>query len=129
MSQFCEDHEEWDDCADERWIQRQRDVKVGDPATLCYPDDRYPYVVMGVTGTTISLAKVDPNELDVDNSTGGEHRGGWPIKDKSSTRQDLPATDEFYLKAHWSEKFKRWQHAGSTPIVIGYARYLRDWSL
>jgi hypothetical protein len=130
MSAYCHEHEDWDDCADQRWQQRQRDADIGDPATLCYPDDRYPYVVTAVTPTTITLERVWVDALDVDNSENGAVRGGWPLNDKSSTKQYLPReTPGKSIKAHWSEKRKTWYVASTTPVVVGYARYLRDWSL
>jgi len=125
MSQYCDDHEVWDECADERWTQRQRDVAVGDPATMCYPDDRYPYVVTGVTPTTITLEEVDKNELEDKRDS---MAGDWPVVDRSSHRTGLPGTG-VVVKARRSEKRKMWYAHSTTPIAIGYARYLRDWSL
>lgn len=130
MSQYCEEHNDWDACAQDRWDQRQRDAAPGDPATLCYPDDRYPYVVVRRTPTLIDLREVSMDALDTINDIDGDRRGGWPVKDRSSREQNLPAAPlGRAITARWSEKKKTWYAAGTTPIVIGYARFLRDYSL
>lgn len=111
--------------------------KVG--ATLCYPQDRYPYLIVGATrsGKTINLSSLPTDAFKAGFSPAGFHNG-FPVWDHTWTEEEMEAflKDEEepisrpsrkVIKARWSTRFQRWTCNG-TPIHVGHARYFRDYS-
>ena len=126
MSSYCNEHDTWDRCKQDRWLEQQRNPYVGQPATLCYPDDRYPLKVVSVSpkGKRITLTEVHLSRKNEHSE--GEH---FPVVTNVSEEDDLPSIDGRTVAANWSEKHRSYMVAGTTPIALGYARYRRDWSL
>lgn len=95
--------------------------KVGDLATLCYPQDRYPYLVTAVsaTGTKVTLA-----ELERAAEAPARFAGPFPIWDCDGD----PATRTGRTVIAHRQGNGRYAVAGSTPIIFGQARYYRDHS-
>lgn len=95
--------------------------KIGDLATLVYPQDRYPYIV---TAVSPSGAKVTLAELERAASEPAAYAGPYPIWDcDGDPTRFTGRTIEAHRKADG-----RYAVAGSTPISFGRARYHRDWS-
>lgn len=109
--------------------------RVGMGATLCYPQDRYPYVVAKVISPTHIIIKrlVEPSLTTGDQPR--TYRGGsFPVWDKVYTEADL--ADPKYacdpndsgLIIHKNKK-GLWVHGQErTPVILGTARYYRDYS-
>lgn len=94
--------------------------KVGDLATLYYPQDRYPYIVTAVspTGSKVTLAELKPAS-DVP----ARYRGPWPVWDCDG--------DPTALTGRTITAFRKGDDTygdGPVPVVFGHARYYRDWS-
>lgn len=121
---WCEKHETWDMCVERAWIEQQQQAHVGDPATLCYPDDRYPLKVVHRTAKRMLLREV------VVGTDAEDYGGPFPLVKGSSKDRNLPELrGGREYKAAWSEKKKGWYVAGSTPVIIGHAEYRRDYGL
>jgi hypothetical protein len=97
-----------------------RIAKVGDPATMHYPSDQYPYVVVAVSA---SGSKITLEALDYSGLAPAYHAGPFPVFD-SEVPTDWRTGR--MIVAHLARE--GYNYAGSTPISIGYARYRRDHS-
>lgn len=97
-----------------------RIARVGDPATMVYPSDRHPYVVIAVSknGSKITL-----EALDTEGLTPAYRNGPFPVFD---AEVDTSRRTGRTIVAHLGRN--GYNYAGSTPISIGHARYHRDWS-
>lgn len=97
-----------------------RIAKVGDPATLVYPQDNYPYVVVAVSP---GGAKITLEALDYSGLAPAYHHGPFPVYDcEVETSRRSGRTITAHLGRHG------YAVGGSTPVAIGQARYRRDWS-
>lgn len=106
---------------------------VGEGATLYYPADRYPYVVVEVSATGHAIW-VKPLSC-VDMTTGHEPAGscnGFPVWDHTYTDDELKT-----LAVEHAEPMKltrrqdgRYRPVGSSDITvgIGHARYYRNFA-
>lgn len=125
-STYCEEHDVWDRCRSLRYLEQQANARVGQPATLMYPDDRYPLRIIRRTRTTIMLVEVRVPGQDEPKYSNGP----WPVYDATSYDDDLPLADNPRMyRAHWSKKKLGWYVGGSTPVSVGAANYRRDYSL
>lgn len=99
----------------------------GTPATLVYPQDRYPWVVVGgaQSGHYLFVAPVEYHNLPMESS--GTHNG-FPVNDREYTSEEALANVR-YAGARRITRGKdgRYQDHG-TPFSVGAARYRRDWS-
>ena len=99
----------------------------GTPATLVYPTDRYPYVVVGgaPSGHYLFVAPVDYHKIGVTSS--GTHNG-FPVNDTSYSSSDALANANLAgVRRITRRRDGRYTDHG-TPYVLGHARYRRDWS-
>lgn len=94
--------------------------KVGDLATLCYPSDSYPYIVVEVspTGAKITLEGLEPAS-----DKPARYVRSFPVWDCPG---DPAKRNRGRITAHRGAR--GYMVAGSTPLVLGSARYYRDWS-
>lgn len=110
-------------------------IAVGTGVTLCYPQDRYGYVVVGVSasGKTAQVVRL----FTPDKTTGHEpsrYDGPFPVWDHRYTEAELAAA----VRAHQAQpgpttairlnRRGEWQMAGGAPVVATHARYLRNYS-
>lgn len=104
--------------------------EIGMGATLCYPDDRYPYVVTSVTKTTIVVEPL----VTVSKATGHpptRMRGPFPIWDHAYSPDEMatlrhPDGRSLRRRAHRRKDGRFYLHG--TPLLVGEARYRRDYS-
>ena len=94
---------------------------VADLATMVYPSDRYPLLIVARTRKVLTVAR-----LDVDNLP--EHVSRWPVVDWILTLEEAVArvTDRLDT-AQLHRDGKYWMN-GCCPVAFGRARYYRDWS-
>ena len=112
---------------------------VGMGATLCYPQDQYPYRItkVSLTGSVIEVerlvwatpAEIAAGSLDRPMMKPDYMRGPYPIYARIVDATNAP------VMPHWKEAPERaYRNAqggyaiGGTPLNIGVARYRRDWS-
>lgn len=88
--------------------------KVGDLATLCYPSDRYPFIVVGVskTGSKLTLLELDHRIVS------GNFQSNNAVIEYSVDQNFARRM----MTANWSPK-RGIYTAGGTPVSIGNARY------
>lgn len=98
-------------------------------ATLCFPQDRYGYVVVRAskTGTVLTLQRL----VSVNTATGHKpdrYDGPWPVWDHLYTPEEMASmAEEGEFRATWSEKRQCYRLHG-TPVHVGHARYYRNYS-
>lgn len=100
-------------------------AQVGDLATLCYPQDLYPYIVTKVSpgGRKVTLSAIGHAGI----APAALHNG-FPFFDHSFSTDEArhlvqpDSTLVAYLGANG------YSVDGFTPIALGVARYRRDWS-
>lgn len=95
-------------------------------ATMHYPDDRMPYVVVKVSpsGAKVTLAPV----RIVDGTTGHRPAGdcnGFPVWDHTYTPEELHAMREEYTVTAHRRKDGRY-YSGGTRVTFDGARYYRN---
>lgn len=107
------------------------EVKVGQGATMQYPQDRYPFIVTAVSksGKSITVSEIKSPDATTGDSADYTHNG-FPVWDKSYTAEELadrsryPFTGRTYVlrltKRGWACK--------GIPFHVGNARYRRDYS-
>lgn len=93
----------------------------GNPATLTYPHDRYPYIVTAVSKTahTITLQALDTD--------GVEPQGFWngcPVYDHTFKLPDTAKRAERTIQAKRNRAGS--YQVGDVPVTLGMARYCRD---
>lgn len=112
-------------------MTKQEFVKpeIGEGATLHYPSDSYPYVVVSTsaTGKTVDVLPV----RTVDRTTGHEpayFNGPWPVWSHTYTPEELQE-----LKREGAQKItvrytKNGWTAGGSRFTMGKARYHRNYA-
>lgn len=108
-------------------------AKVGDAATMCYPQDLYPMVVTAVspTGSKITLTRLNymtPAEREAGHLTPDGNHNGFPVYDRTIGVATAPVDAERTETAYWSSANACYMIGGLTPVRLGVARYRRDWS-
>lgn len=95
-----------------------------DLATLCYPQDKYPLVVIKRTAKTLTLAYISTDGLKPT-----DFHNGFPVYDHRFTVEEA---QELVIKDHTIKAYltKRgtYQAYGCAPIRLGEARLYRDHS-
>ena len=99
----------------------------GTPATLIYPQDRYPWVVVGgaKSGHYLFVAPVEYRDLPMESS--GTHNG-FPVNDRTYTSEECLAHVRFAGATRITRKRDGKYTDHGTPFALGVARYRRDWS-
>jgi hypothetical protein len=111
-----EEYESW------RIKQRMRVPAVGDPATIIIGSDCYPATVIDVV-TVRNKKEVIVRE---DTAIRVDTRG--PFTEQQEYRYE-PWENGTIYHVRWSDRYKCWRSAGSTPIAFGYRRMWRDPSI
>lgn len=104
-------------------------LAVGDGMTLCYPQDRYPFVVVRVSDSG-KTAWVKPLEI-VDLSTGHEpdrFDGNFPVWSHSYTEEERQSMVQEDAPERMVRLTKRGWASKGTPFTAGAARYHRNYS-
>jgi hypothetical protein len=100
------------------------EIVTGMGATLCYPEDKVPYVVTAIKGNTVIVQSVNSDDLPKSGDC-----NGFPVFDHTFTAEELEARKvpqtAVTLRCH---KDGRWYNSGGTRFVIGYARYFRNYA-
>lgn len=99
----------------------------GTLATLVYPQDRYPYVVVGgaKSGHYLFVAPVEYRNLPMQSN--GTHNG-FPVNDRTYSKDEALANARFAGATRITRgKDGKYSDHG-TPFSVGVARYRRDWS-
>jgi hypothetical protein len=92
-----------------------------DLATLLYPTDRWPYLIVRRTRTTLTMVRINVDNLP-------EGAMNFPYTDYSFTVEEAVARKmEGEVKAYYSRKSRMFKLHGC-PIRLGEARYFRDWT-
>lgn len=109
----------------------ETDGNVG--ATMLYPQDTYGYVVIKASksGKTLYAIRLKTPDLTTGHKP-ARFDGPWPVWEHFYTEDELRTMrsgtyDQNGIELRWSEKGKRYRHAG-TPFVVGSARYYRNYS-
>lgn len=99
-------------------------MNVNDLATMCYPQDKYPLVVVKRTKTTLTLARISTNGLKPD----GYHNG-FPVYDHRYTVEEAQelVIEGNTIRANLTKR-GTYQTSGCIPIRLGEARFYRDHS-
>lgn len=106
------------------------DVKTGTPATICYPDDAYPAVVVEATAKFATLVPVKT----VSESTGHQpayYNGSFPVWDHTYTEDEIKTLrrDNFPTTRVSRRKNGRWYIVGTkVPVKMGEAHYRRNFA-
>ncbi len=103
-----------------------KDPVVGMGASLVYPSDIYPYVVVRVVSDkVIDVARLRHDHL----KPNGDHNG-FPVYSAVIDPADYAIAAGWEKSPERARKHKdgRWYLGGSSPLSIGYAKYRRDWS-
>lgn len=98
---------------------------VGMGASLIYPSDIYPYVIVRVVSDkAIDVARLDHSSL----KPSGDHNG-FPVFSSVIDPKDFAVAPGWDKSPDRARKHKdgRWYIHGS-PLAIGFAKYRRDWS-
>lgn len=110
-------------------------LKVGQGVTLCYPQDRYGYVVVKATAkraTVVALATPDASKGDEP----ARFDGPFPVWDKTYSEEELSAALAAYqavgsrypARTIAMHKDGRWWMGGDSPVAIWGANYYRNYS-
>lgn len=102
-------------------------------ATRCYPQDRYPLWVMGVSKSAKTIYYTPVRSVDA--TTGHEparYDGPFPVWDHDYTQDEIVrfadnSNPDLARPARWSEKRNCYIDNG-TPVKVGVANYHRNYS-
>lgn len=104
-------------------------IEPGTGATLLYPQDRMPYVVVGSTEKTITVVPLPMVSYQTGHKPRGKHNG-FPVWDHTYTDDEI---EEFTTKAligpkrAYLRKDGRY-YLGGTPMSVGKARFYRNYA-
>jgi hypothetical protein len=111
-------------------------VKVGEGATLIYPQDSYPYVITRISesGKTAWARPLKTVSLATGHAP-ARHDGPWPVWSHTYTPEELvslaysEAEEEFpsFREIRITLTATGWKTKG-TPVELGKARYHRNYS-
>lgn len=96
--------------------------RFGMGATLCYPTDRRPYVIIHVTKTTVDVLPVSTEGLEPDGKC-----NGFPVYDHRFDVTNLMDRAEPGAARAFRDKSGRY-HLGGIRLAIGYAHYYRNYA-
>lgn len=106
---------------------------IGEGATIHYPSDKMPYVVVGIsaTGSKVTLEPLREPTPATGHTHAGTHNG-FPVIDHEYTADELAAGspmrhDTRLTTAVYRRKNGRY-YDGSLRVTFGGARYYRDYS-
>lgn len=101
-------------------------------ATLLYPSDRYPAVITAVnqTGTEIEIEPL--RDVGTDTGHAPDHfNGDYPVWDHTYTAAEITDLRIKNNRAKYTARLRKdgkFYTKGGTPILVGTARYYRDYS-
>lgn len=101
-------------------------------ATLLYPQDRLPYVIVGYTEKTIDVVPLLMVSYDTGHQPSGKHNG-YPVWDHTYTDDEIQrfalevAKQGVWPKRAYLRKDGR-HYLGGTPMHVGAARFRRDYA-
>lgn len=94
-----------------------------DLATIVYPSDRYPALVVARTRTTITLARLDTNKLPPGAISEGGYVQSWRFSIEEARARLTTRLDT----AYYSFKKDRYYINTTVPVRLGQAEYHRNW--
>lgn len=115
------------DCQRAAIVVDDEHPQYGTPATLVYPQDRYPWVVVGgsQSGHHLFVAPVEYRDLPM--VSPGSHNG-YPVNDRTYSSEECLAHVRFNGATRITRKQNGQYTDHGTPFALGIARYRRDWS-
>lgn len=96
-------------------------MNTADLATLVYPDDRYPFVVVKRTKTTLTLARIN-----TDGIAPADTCNGFPVYNHRFTVEEAEARITDRIETAHLTKRGTYQINGCAPIRLGAAHYYRN---
>jgi hypothetical protein len=100
-------------------MEQSANVKVGMGATLCFPSDRRPYVVVSVGRASLKVQALDTRGIGV---TGL----GYGVADHTLSPEEYRPIGK--LERAWKHKDGFYYMHGSCRLCIGEAHYRRDFN-
>lgn len=99
-------------------------VRVGDLATLIFPEDQYPYAVTTVSpqGHKITLLAIATDDVKA-----ARHDGPFPILDARWAPGDEYTTTPGSEVTAYRDAHGRYRISGQLPLLIGTARFYRNY--
>lgn len=101
-------------------MDKSNDVQVGMGATLCYPQDRWPYVVIGIGKYSLKVQRLDTSGLGVTTPL------GYGIADHTLKPEEYRPIGE--VEHAWKHKDGCYYMGGYIRLTIGKAHYYRDYN-
>lgn len=96
-------------------------MNAADLATLVYPDDRYPLVIIKRTKTTLTLAR-----LNTDGIAPADYCNGFPVYNHRFTVEEAEARITDRTETAHKTKRGTYQLYGYAPVRLGEAHYYRN---
>jgi len=99
--------------------------QVGQGATLVYPEDRYPYIIIGVSpsGHRITLQEVQAKAV-----APADTHNGFPVFDHVYSEAELAQAELLKRTVTATRRRDGSYYVGGSKMEIGQARYYRDYS-
>lgn len=104
-----------------------RQPKPGMGATLCYPSDRYPLLIVAVTAKTITVRRVHTSGDTAPRIEPADRCNGFPVFNYDFKEDEL-------AKAAYGEPIRCYMNKhgvykmGCSPVIVGVARYYRNYA-